>query len=76
MEWIRSLVEWVEKVGPGSTEIEVDSDERRGVKLAWFYRLLAEWEGSAVEEGGLAGKYWKKGWREWPVLAWGMISGD
>ena len=72
VEWLRRLVEHARGIPLGEIEVIRERGGRYAVRLKWFEKMLARWEGSEYGEV-LDGSLWELGWRDFGTLSWGLI---
>lgn len=73
MQWLGSLVQFARGVPAAPMEVDVDNDQRYGIKLQWFEKQLARWQGQPIAEGDPDGSAWEGGWNQRTRLTWALI---
>lgn len=70
--WLQSLVEYARGIPIGEIESVRERGERVMVKLRWFEKMLARWEGRDYDQG-LDGSLWESGWKDFATLLWDLL---
>lgn len=70
--WLGSLVNHARDITPSELESIREAGGRYHVKLRWFEKMLAAWNGSP-DERELDGSLWQEGWSDLSQVIWAFI---